>query len=164
MSKFWSKRVQELDPYTPGEQPQDQQYIKLNTNENPYPPSPKAIQAMQSASDENMRLYPDPNCHSLKTAIADYYNIPIEQVFVGNSSDEVLAHTFVALLKHDKPLKMSYLSFKLIPTPPDFYMFLLRCCDLIQKYFHFLICADGDSQKLINSWRLKISNQYACIL
>ncbi len=115
MSKFWSKRVQELDPYTPGEQPQDQQYIKLNTNENPYPPSPKAIKAMQAASDENMRLYPDPECHALKAAIADYYAIPKEQVFVGNSSDEVLAHTFVALLKHSKPLLYPDISYSFYP-------------------------------------------------
>jgi len=115
MSKFWSKRVQELDPYTPGEQPQDQQYIKLNTNENPYPPSPKAIQAMRAAADENMRLYPDPNCHSLKQAIADYYALPVEQVFVGNSSDEVLAHTFVSLLKHDKPLLYPDISYSFYP-------------------------------------------------
>ena len=115
MSKFWSKRIQELDPYTPGEQPQDQQYIKLNTNENPYPPSPEAIKAMQGASDENMRLYPDPNCHSLKQAIADYYTLPVEQVFVGNSSDEVLAHTFVALLKHDKPLLYPDISYSFYP-------------------------------------------------
>lgn len=115
MSKFWSKRVQALDPYTPGEQPQDQQYIKLNTNENPYPPSPEAIKAMRAASDENMRLYPDPNCRSLKQAIADYYALPIEQVFVGNSSDEVLAHTFVALLKHDKPLLYPDISYSFYP-------------------------------------------------
>ena len=115
MSKFWSKRIQELAPYTPGEQPQDQQYIKLNTNENPYSPSPKAIVAMQDASDENMRLYPDPNCHSLKQAIADFYDLPVEQVFVGNSSDEVLAHTFVALLKHKKPLLYPDISYSFYP-------------------------------------------------
>ena len=115
MSKFWSKRVHELDPYTPGEQPQDQQYIKLNTNENPYPPSPNAIKAMQAASDENMRLYPDPNCYSLKQAIAEYYAIPVDQVFVGNSSDEVLAHTFVSLLKHDKPLLYPDISYSFYP-------------------------------------------------
>ncbi len=115
MSKFWSKRIQELDPYTPGEQPQDQQYVKLNTNENPYPPSARAIAAMRAAADENMRLYPDPDCHSLKRAIGDYYSIPAEQVFVGNSSDEVLAHTFVALLKHEKPLLYPDISYSFYP-------------------------------------------------
>jgi histidinol-phosphate aminotransferase len=116
MSKFWSKRAHELDPYTPGEQPQDQQYIKLNTNENPYPPSPKAIEAMRAALDESMRLYPDPMAKELKQAIADYYSIDYEQVFVGNSSDEVLAHTFVALLKQDKPLFSADISYGFYPA------------------------------------------------
>ncbi len=116
MSKFWSKRAHELDPYTPGEQPQNQQYIKLNTNENPYPPSPKAIEAMRAASDESMRLYPDPQAKSLKQAIAGFYNLDIEQVFVGNSSDEVLAHTFVGLLKQDKPLFFPDISYGFYPA------------------------------------------------
>jgi len=116
MSKFWSKRARELDPYTPGEQPQDQQYIKLNTNENPYPPSAKAIAAMRAASDESMRLYPDPMAKRLKQAIAEYYSLDYEQVFVGNSSDEVLAHTFVALLKQDKPLFSPDISYGFYPA------------------------------------------------
>ncbi|MEE9445942.1 MAG: histidinol-phosphate transaminase [Cocleimonas sp.] len=116
MSKFWSKRIHELDPYTPGEQPQDQQYIKLNTNENPYPPSPKAIEAMRSAADESMRLYPDPNAKVLKRAIAEYYSLNENQVFVGNSSDEVLAHTFVALLKQEKPLLFPDISYSFYPA------------------------------------------------
>ena len=116
MSKFWSKRAHELDPYTPGEQPQNQQYIKLNTNENPYPPSPKAIEAMRAASDESMRLYPDPHAKSLKQAIAGFYNLDIVQVFVGNSSDEVLAHTFVGLLKQDKPLFFPDITYGFYPA------------------------------------------------
>lgn len=116
MSQFWSKRTHELDPYTPGEQPQDQQYIKLNTNENPYPPSPLAIEAMREASSEAMRLYPDPNAKVLKQAIADYYSLDINQVFVGNSSDEVLAHTFVALLKQSKPLLFPDISYSFYPA------------------------------------------------
>ncbi len=116
MSKFWSKRTQQLDPYTPGEQPQDQQYIKLNTNENPYPPSPKAINAMKAAASDDMRLYPDPNCMKLKRAIADYYEVDIHQVFVGNSSDEVLAHTFAGILKQDKPLLSPDISYSFYPV------------------------------------------------
>lgn len=116
MSKFWSKRAHELDPYTPGEQPQNQQYIKLNTNENPYPPSPKAIKAMRAASNESMRLYPDPHAKNLKQAIADFYDLDVEQVFVGNSSDEVLAHTFVGLLKQDKPIFFPDISYGFYPA------------------------------------------------
>ncbi|WP_299876333.1 histidinol-phosphate transaminase [uncultured Cocleimonas sp.] len=116
MSKFWSKRTHELSPYTAGEQPQDQQYIKLNTNENPYPPSPLAIEAMQAASGEAMRLYPDPNSFELKQAIADNFSVWTDQVFVGNSSDEVLAHAFVALLKHSKPLIFPDISYSFYPS------------------------------------------------
>ncbi len=116
MSKFWSKRTHELNPYIPGEQPQDQQYIKLNTNENPYPPSPHAITAMKEAASESMRLYPDPSSKQLKQAIADYYDLDIEQVFVGNSSDEVLAHTFVALFKQDQPLLFPDISYSFYPA------------------------------------------------
>ncbi len=116
MSKFWSKRTHELSPYTAGEQPQDQQYIKLNTNENPYPPSPLAIDAMREASGEAMRLYPDPNSNELKKAIAEYYSVWTDQVFVGNSSDEVLAHAFVALLKHQKPLLFPDISYSFYPS------------------------------------------------
>jgi histidinol-phosphate aminotransferase len=104
MSKFWSQRVHELEPYIPGEQPKDNQYIKLNTNENPYPPSPKALAAIQEASDERLRLYSDPNSKALNHAIADNYELEHNQIFVGNSSDEVLAHVFSALLKQEKPL------------------------------------------------------------
>lgn len=116
MSKFWSARTHELDPYTPGEQPQDQQYIKLNTNENPYPPSAKAIAAMQDASGEAMRLYSDPNANQLKQAIADFYDVERDQVFVGNSSDEVLAHAFAGILKHDKPLLFPDISYSFYPS------------------------------------------------
>ncbi len=116
MSKFWSKRTHELSPYKAGEQPQDQQYIKLNTNENPYPPSPLAIDAMRTASGEAMRLYPDPNSYELKKAIAEYYAVWTDQVFVGNSSDEVLAHAFVALLKHSKPLLFPDISYSFYPS------------------------------------------------
>lgn len=116
MSQFWSKRTQELSPYVPGEQPKDTQYIKLNTNENPYPPSKKVQQAIQAASNDQLRLYPDPNADELKQAIADYYIVEKHNVFVGNGSDEVLAHAFVALLKHDKPLLYPDISYSFYPV------------------------------------------------
>ena len=116
MSKFWSQRTHELDPYTPGEQPQDTQYIKLNTNENPYPPSPLALKAMQQAVSDDLRLYSDPNANKLKQAIADFHQVDISNVFVGNSSDEVLAHSFAALLKHDKPLLYPDISYSFYPS------------------------------------------------
>jgi len=94
MSRFWSDAVHKLTPYTPGEQPQLDNLIKLNTNENPYGPSPKVLAAIAEANAESLRKYPDPNSTQLKNTVADYYALNARQVFVGNSSDEVLGHVF----------------------------------------------------------------------
>jgi histidinol-phosphate aminotransferase len=96
MSKYWSNIIKKIEPYVPGEQPQDKHFIKLNTNENPYPPSEKVIRAIKNAANEDLRLYPDPTCNSLKKTVADYYNLKKEQIFVGNGSDEILAFSFLA--------------------------------------------------------------------
>jgi len=96
MSVFWNTRTKNLSPYVPGEQPKDRQFIKLNTNENPYPPSPKVIEAIQKAAGERLRLYPDPQCSELREAVAARYGVKPEQVFAGNGSDEILAFAFGA--------------------------------------------------------------------
>ena len=101
MSVFWNSRAKHLSPYVPGEQPKDRQFIKLNTNENPYPPSPKVIEAIQKAADERLRLYPDPACTSLREAVAARYNVRPEQVFAGNGSDEILAFAFGAFFENN---------------------------------------------------------------
>ncbi|MBP1204371.1 histidinol-phosphate aminotransferase [Duganella sp. 1411] len=116
MSRFWSDIVHELTPYTPGEQVRMPNLIKLNTNENPYGPSPKAVAAMQAAVGDSLRLYSDPANATVKDAVAKRFGLTREQVFVGNSSDEVLAHTFHALLKHDKPLLCPDISYSFYPT------------------------------------------------
>ncbi len=117
MSKFWSPVVHELTPYVPGEQPKVTNLIKLNTNENPYGPSPAVLDAIASESNNKLRLYPDPNAAELKQAIADFYQVDIEQVFVGNGSDEVLAHTFMGLLSHgDKPLLYPDITYSFYPV------------------------------------------------
>ncbi|QJD92925.1 histidinol-phosphate transaminase [Duganella dendranthematis] len=116
MSKFWSKVVHGLTPYTPGEQVQMPGLVKLNTNENPYGPSPKAIAAMQEAAGDGLRKYSDPFNAVVKDAVARRFGLAREQVFVGNSSDEVLAHTFHALLKHDLPLLTPDISYSFYPT------------------------------------------------
>ena len=116
MSQYWSKIVHSLTPYVPGEQPKANDLIKLNTNENPYPPSPKALFAIEEATNSTLRLYPDPNSDILKQSIANYYNLTTEQVFVGNGSDEVLAHIFQALFKHDKPLLFPDISYSFYPV------------------------------------------------
>src|SRR5690625_4561384 len=101
MSRFWNPQVHSLTPYVPGEQPKRANLVKLNTNENPYAPSPRALQAMRQELGAELRLYPDPNSDRLREAIAVDCRLTADQVFVGNGSDEVLAHTFFALLKHD---------------------------------------------------------------
>ncbi|UZE97529.1 histidinol-phosphate transaminase [Alkalimarinus alittae] len=116
MSRFWSAKVNELTPYVPGEQPKVSNLIKLNTNENPYGPSPKVLEALKAEAADTLRLYPDPNAEQLKQALADYYNVSPRHVFVGNGSDEVLAHTFQGLLKQDKPLIFPDISYSFYPV------------------------------------------------
>jgi histidinol-phosphate aminotransferase len=99
MSRYWNSRVKNISPYVPGEQPRDRKFIKLNTNENPYPPSPKVIKAIQNATNEHLRLYPDPQCTELSEAIARRYGVKSEQVFAGNGSDEILAFAFAAFFE-----------------------------------------------------------------
>lgn len=116
MSKFWSPFVKDLVPYVPGEQPKLAKLVKLNTNENPYGPSPKAIEAMQAELNDSLRLYPDPNSDRLKQAVADYYGVSTAQVFVGNGSDEVLAHAFHGLFQHGKPLLFPDVTYSFYPV------------------------------------------------
>jgi histidinol-phosphate aminotransferase len=116
MSRYWSDFVKQLQPYTPGEQPKISNLIKLNTNENPYGPSPQALSAMQQLLNDDLRLYPPPNGDDLKQTIADYYQLTPEQVFVGNGSDEVLAHVFNGLLKQDQPLLFPDISYSFYPV------------------------------------------------
>ena len=96
---FWNSRVKNLSPYVPGEQPKDRKFIKLNTNENPYPPSPKVIEAIQKNVNASLRLYPDPECAELREAAAARYNVKLNQVFAGNGSDEILAFAFGAFFE-----------------------------------------------------------------
>ena len=116
MSRFWSKVVHGLTPYVPGEQPQIDGLIKLNTNECPYPPSDKVLQAIAAQTTGDLRLYPDPQATGLKAAIAHHHGLKAEQVFVGNGSDEVLAHAFIALLRHPAPLLHPDISYSFYPV------------------------------------------------
>ncbi len=122
MSLFWSPLVHRLTPYIPGEQPKRPNLIKLNTNENPYPPSPRCVAAMQNelgTDGSSLRLYPDPNADSLKAAVAEHFSefaISPAQVFVGNGSDEVLAHAFMALFQHNKPILLPDITYSFYPV------------------------------------------------
>ena len=116
MSRYWSAVVHGLTPYVPGEQPKLANLVKLNTNENPYGPSPRALDAMRAEVGDNLRLYPDPNADRLKEAVARRCGVTTQEVFVGNGSDEVLAHVFLALLKHERPILFPDISYSFYPV------------------------------------------------
>ncbi|TXM98908.1 histidinol-phosphate transaminase [Methylobacterium sp. WL64] len=116
MSRFWSKVVEGLDPYVPGEQPTIPDLIKLNTNESPYGPSPSVLEAVRAQASDTLRLYPDPESIALRDALATYHGVRRANVFVGNGSDEVLGHIFAALLKHDAPLLLSDITYGFYPV------------------------------------------------
>ena len=119
MSRYWSKVVHSLTPYVPGEQPKRTNLVKLNTNENPYGPSPRVLAAIQEATADTLRLYPDPSADRLREAIAACHGaqgIGPDQVFVGNGSDEVLALVFLALLKHERPLLFPDITYSFYPV------------------------------------------------
>lgn len=101
---MFSQRLNRLTPYLPGEQPQNRSYIKLNTNENPYPPTPAVSDFLKDLADhpETLRLYPDPQSGRLKEAIARFYRLQANQIFVGNGSDEVLAFAFFSFFDSAK--------------------------------------------------------------
>lgn len=124
LKRFWSPEVRELQPYTPGEQPKIDNLLKLNTNESPFPPSPKVQQAIIEAlkdQAESLRLYPDPDSSALKQAIATQQNLPVEQVFVGNGSDEVLAHIFKAFFIQAEPVLYPDISYSFYPVYAQFF-------------------------------------------
>ena len=134
MNKYIAKNVAAMQAYTPGEQPQDRDIIKLNTNENPYPPSPQVIAAVAAFRPERLRLYPDPEAARLKNAIARYSRVLPGQVFVGNGSDEVLGHAFQGLLKHDRPLLFPDISYSFYPVYCGLYGITQRTLALNDRF------------------------------
>ncbi|BCF95757.1 histidinol-phosphate aminotransferase 1 [Paraburkholderia sp. PGU19] len=119
MSRYWSDIVHRLTPYVPGEQPALAHPVKLNTNENPYPPSPAVVGAIRNElgeTAESLRRYPDPTARVLRETVAAHHGLKVDQVFAGNGSDEVLATVFQALLKHDKPILFPDVTYSFYPT------------------------------------------------
>ena len=121
MKEFWSGRIRDIIPYTPGEQPKDRQFIKLNTNECPYPPSPKAVEAIRAAAGDSLRLYPDPECGQLRAAIAKREGLDVGQVFCGNGSDEILAFAFQAFFDPDREVVFPRITYSFYPVYTDFF-------------------------------------------
>ncbi|WP_020208104.1 histidinol-phosphate transaminase [Gilvimarinus chinensis] len=116
MSKYWSEVVRGIEPYVPGEQPQVEGLVKLNTNESPYPPSPKVAQAITENVIDRLRFYPDPNAVKLRESIANYYGVAVQSVFAGNSSDEVLAQTFMAFFQQPEPILYPDITYGFYPV------------------------------------------------
>lgn len=121
MSRYWSDVVSTLTPYVPGEQPQVEGLVKLNTNECPYRPSEAVLKAIAAQNGDALRLYPDPQSKALVSAIARHHGLRTDQVFVGNGSDEVLAHVFMALLRHSAPLLYPDVSYSFYPVYAKLY-------------------------------------------
>lgn len=125
MKEFWSRRIRDAVPYVPGEQPRGRTFIKLNTNECPYPPSPRALEAIRAAANDSLRLYPDPECLELRRTIARRYRLSENQVFVGNGSDEVLAFAFQAFFEEEQEIVFPEVTYSFYPVYTNY--FGLRC-------------------------------------
>ena len=134
MSRYWSAVVHGLTPYVPGEQPKLANLVKLNTNENPYGPSPKVLDAVRAEAADTLRLYPDPNSDRLRAGIAAYHRVTPGQVFVGNGSDEVLAHAFMALLKHERPILFPDVTYSFYPVYCGLYEIGHRAIPLTESF------------------------------
>jgi histidinol-phosphate aminotransferase len=134
MSRFWSSVVHGLTPYVPGEQPKLANLVKLNTNENPYGPSPRVLEALQAEVADTLRLYPDPNSDRLRQAIADRHDVTPARIFVGNGSDEVLAHAFQALLKHELPILFPDITYSFYPVYCGLYGIAYRLLPLTESF------------------------------
>lgn len=125
MKEFWSDRIRSLTPYTPGEQPKDRKFIKLNTNENPYPPAPGVLEAIKVGADAGLRLYPDPDVSLLRQALSKAYGVAEDQIFVGNGSDEVLAFAFQAFFSQGDEIVFPDITYSFYPVYAN--LFGIRC-------------------------------------
>ncbi|HCR99182.1 MULTISPECIES: histidinol-phosphate transaminase [Halomonas] len=133
MSQYWSPAVKALTPYIPGEQPRER-IIKLNTNENPYPPAPGVGQALRDYATDHLRLYPDPTSAALRSKLAETYGVESQQVFVGNGSDEVLSLAFQAFFCHSTPLDAPSITYSFYPVYANLYNVELRTHPLNEQW------------------------------
>ena len=132
--RLWSPKARGLVPYVPGEQPKSGHPVKLNTNENPYPPSPRALEAIREAADAGMRLYPDPDALRLREAVARLYGVTPEMVFPGNGSDEVLAHAFCAFFSPGHPFLCADVTYSFYPVYASLYDLSYRTMPLGEDF------------------------------
>jgi len=135
MSRFWSQTTKNIKPYVPGEQPKDRKYVKLNTNENPYPPSPRVLEAIRSAADETLRLYPDPSGDALRDAIASSFGLTRENVYIGNGSDELLAFCFPAFFEPEGlPILFADVTYSFYPVYAQLFRIPYRLVPLDEQF------------------------------
>lgn len=130
MSIYWSKLTRSVEPYVCGEQPKDKKYVKLNTNESPYPPSPRVLETIKNAANEDLRLYPDPDCDVLRKTIAKYYGLNKNQIFVGNGSDEVLAMSFLTFFNPNEAIIFPNISYSFYPVYAALYNIKYKLAEL----------------------------------
>jgi histidinol-phosphate aminotransferase len=149
MKEFWSSRIQNLVPYTPGEQPKDRKFIKLNTNENPYPPSPKALEAIQANVNKSLRLYSDPEGTALREALAQTYGVKENQVFVGNGSDEVLAFAFQAFFGIGDTIVFPDITYSFYPVYAEMFGINCRIVPLKEDFTMPVDQLIGDNQGVV---------------
>ena len=146
MSQYWSPAVRELTPYVPGEQPRER-VIKLNTNENPYPPAPGVSEALRNYAVDHLRLYPDPTSLALRETLADTYGVSVAETFVGNGSDEVLAFAFQAFFCHGAPLDVPSITYSFYPVYANLYGVELRKHPLNNQWEVDLDALANDSER-----------------
>jgi histidinol-phosphate aminotransferase len=121
MNQLWQDKIRKVIPYVPGDQPKVTNLIKLNTNENPYPPSPKVLEALRNFDVEKLRLYPELEPTGFLEALSDYYGIRKEQIFIGNGSDEVLALAFLTYFNSEQPLLFPNITYSFYPVYAELY-------------------------------------------
>ena len=134
MSRFFNRSLDRLVPYTPGEQPQDQQYVKLNTNESPYPPSPGVIAALNAQEAADLRLYSDPEAKVLKAALAERYGVEPVNIFVGNGSDEALNFAFLAYAADGRGVAFADVTYGFYPVFADLYHITVQIVPLKEDF------------------------------
>lgn len=134
MNSLWTDTISRLTPYVPGEQRSGADIIKLNTNENPYPPSPSVLEAIRSVDGDQLRRYPDPESVALRQALADYHGLQLSNVFVGNGSDEILALAFLAYFTNNKALQFPEISYSFYPVYCDLYGITAKTIPLEDNY------------------------------
>lgn len=134
MSQRWKENVRKVIPYVPGEQPKRGDIIKLNTNENPYPPSPKVAEALKNIDPGKLRLYPDPESFALVETLSNNYRLGQDQIFVGNGSDEVLALAFLTFFNSEKEILFPNISYSFYPVYGDLYNIKYRKIPLKENF------------------------------